>query len=879
MKCNGQRAAGLLFTIILIAAITLGWGSEAMGKYLTVDEQATYNFVTADGWELRAYFGDNETSDLIYIDASTSFFLGNNINSGYETRFDRDRIATVIENTPLRVVIKLVANFENTSQTDLDADSGPVTIYYVVYPDKLIVHTSWVLTGDVYIISHTDNCIHEVDDDGTFTNSLPIAEISGVEKYHEEDGSGDPDLTRQDQAGDYCGVKADEVNLHMVTIAHTDSASYRQRMHDTHQLRYGWDVWGTGVTLTTGTHTDTVAIFIDSADRENDGGTFNDWDTDVYDGDVVLDPVPVGYICNQAANGLRYYCHTSHTPTAGAGEPPNTDYWWEYRMTLGDQYKDLVMAAPTTGSEVTDLVIPLDLSSDGFATDGGRHLEMASDEIEYTVDENRIGHVEVLEDPPIETGTVGSATDHLIEHIKADDNAASSVVVATVGNNGVWQAADETGRNTSNESISTDIDRGTGLDTTDTYLIDHSVTVYDNAYFKQGTKQIWFTPQFGYDDGADQTIWSLYVDAGDYIQITYDAGNDRYELRVSWGGTLATLNGSAYTESDTLQQLTFIQAAWDSDENLCQLVINGQVVDNDTNTGTPSASNAAYVMTGADCVTDADGTAQLPADIYIGDSKAIDGMLRNEGAYFTGNGAVSVDHAHEDILFFYGTDDITSPTSEIGSTSITVNGTSLVAGPFGANQAVTFNAGTDDINWTITGSNFNKAKGAVAFWMAPGEASSASQDKNIFSINEDLTSNSRRFRLWMGQNQLRVYVENGEYYTFSLTTAEQYSADEWVFVVVAYDKDGIGDTTDISKVKMSLKGLPLRTGSLSGSVPFAEIPAANDTFVLGTYQSSATAGGFDGAISKLYCLDDPNTPQIPVILGSGPIHAPIQGIE
>jgi len=813
-------------------AITLGWGTEVMGKYLKVDEQATYIDVFCDGFVYRLYTNvHNDWPWKIRNLANSSEwgearFSIENGGTEYYYRYDASKVVTILENTPNRVVIKATFLPRDSGGSNSPTNLTNVDLWIYFYPSGIIVYDMlFNCSGDVTFDD-------EIKQYGLGTRFSGMTNTDG---FIEDSGSEtDTAHNNTNTTGLYCVSKSDEMNIQTI-VMYSDNTTTLYNRYESYTA-----IWN-DMTVVDGDRL-VLVLVMDSSESSKGDGDFLDWDTDID-----TNAVAVGAICGQSADSLRYYCHTAHT--AGAGnEPPDTDYWWEYRMTLGVQYNDLVMAAPTTGSEVTDLVIPMDLSSDGFASDG-RHLEMSSDEIEYTADINRVGHLDVIEDPPIETGTVGSATDHLIEHIKADDNAASSVVVATVGNNGVWQAADETARNTSNESISTDIDRGTGLDTTDTYLIDHSVTVYDNAYFKQGTKQIWFTPQFGYDDGADQTIWSLYVDAGDYIQITYDAGNDAYELRVSWGATLVILSGPAYTESDTLQQLTFIQASWDSDENLCQLVINGEVVDNDTNTGTPSASGAAYVMTGADCVTDADGTAQLPADIYIGDSKAIDGMLRNEGAYFTGNGAVDTDHAHEDITFLWQGADATP----IGTDVTNDGGDYSTDGPIGTKAFDNSDAG--DNASAATSGNISAAEGSMSFWFKPNSALGA--DCTLFYADA-------AFKVWWDDSDNDVvFTYNTD--VLNMTTAFAAGDTLWHHVEIKWKAS--------DSLYINIDGLV--TSLLTG----VDSAPTLDATMFFTADDADGTNRADVLMSDVMITDTMGTPQIPVILGSGPIHVPIRGVE
>jgi len=532
------------------------------------------------------------------------------------------------------------------------------------------------------------------------------------------------------------------------------------------------------------------------------------------------------------------------------------------------QRQDIVMAAPTTGDEVINLVIPDDLSSDGFASDGARHLEMDSGELVFTNDITRIGQAIVVHDPPI---TVDGGSNQQIELIHCDDNAASSTVVADIGNNANWETSEGANRNTDNDDVSEDIQRGTGLDTGGTYHIEHSVTAFDNAYFKQGTINLIFTPQFAYNDAADQVIWSLYVDAGDYLQIVYDAGNDKYELRVSWGATLTTLASAAYTDDVTLQQLTTLSAAWDSDENFLYLAVNGVVVDTGINSGTPSASNAAYVMTGCDCVTDADGTGQLEADVYLDRIEALDGcMIPDSGPFVDMHNSYALPHA--DVLFYWDGSNCLSGTSEVQiggvngtlGSSNTGGTTSFVesGGIFGGGY---FDNESDSANYWIkfpSTNIFQKEQGQIFGGLVVKTEASADR---IFGIYTDANNFLDLSTITEGaQLYLRIQDSRGGTTKYVGTTGFLFDADEPIFYRYVWKDGDYGS--------LYINGILIETETGLGSW----VGTPGDFYVGANGEGS---GSLNGHFHSVTITNDPNTPFWPAILGSGQIDMGTVSIE
>lgn len=64
-------------------------------------------------------------------------------------------------------------------------------------------------------------------------------------------------------------------------------------------------------------------------------------------------------------------------------------------------------------------------------------------------------------------------------------------------------------------------------------------------------------PQFAYDTGDDQPVWSWYVDANTYLTLFYDAGTDQYHVKYKDGGTERTMESTTtYTSDGQLQVWT-----------------------------------------------------------------------------------------------------------------------------------------------------------------------------------------------------------------------------------------------------------------------------------------------------------------------------------
>jgi len=1156
-----------------------------MGKYLTVDEQATYIEVACDGYDFRVLFGSpSEYRDVfIYYDGTITGALQYRVgvSGSYTLNYDANKTATLLENTSTRVVIKMEGTFDATSGAGsnyLNDGTQDVKgiVYFYVYPNFFVSDFRFDQAQDVTLDNNIDMNYqpHYDTDVARVTNETNI-----YGTVTETSGSTDYDVTAQN----YAGFRSDELNVVSITLYENNDggAGYVRWLDSVGENQAGWN---NGTISNNPRHV--VLYSIDSARRENDmaiagtPGEFADWDTDID-----TNTVSVGTICKQSADSLRYYCHTEHT--AGAGnEPPDTDYWWEYRMTLGDQLQDFdfwVNSSPnsqesgthsliveggsgsdywdgtiswggeategardalygsrvfatlsaweadrdgnvadsvdeyanifgpwtandtaqvvfdgwsytpdvyirtigndaksqdglfgsnncyvlennstitaisvsevghtisidgiqiesstnaassaifsnqginftisncfflesgdggangiwtagnhdlvvtncvfnghdealkvnagtgtmdvfnctvygnnggdgfeddggtstvkncisfnnvddwdninnlstsasddsdsgtiqpaswanefkdyttgdfrikdhnseiagagedlesaegfstditgrprqsgnwsigafeinvdvlTTGSVVPDMVIPKQLSVDGCASDGARHLEMASDEIEYTVDTERIGHVDVIEDPPIQTGTVGSPTDHLLCHLKLDENAASPNLNDETANNadGTWSLlsdGSDRNTNTSGDSVQ-EIGRGRNLDNQNIAYIDMVVgsgTVHDNDYFQQGSLEIKFKPNFAYDVSSHTYIFDLYISGNDNIELYYNYNDDRFAAKAEGSNGAYYAYSDAYTSNESLQVETTILMSWSFTYNFILIAVNGEVKDF---TALPSSPTSSQPSEFSVCCRHSRG---YQGDLTIDYVKTFDAPLLPYGAYFTGNGAVDVDHAHEDILFYW---DCTQDALQIGSGSMTTEGSYGAGGVFGGNCLIN---GGSDYNIISNSGHVDGAEGTFSAWVKV-DAAALTSDRIFYAPYDG----DNYIRINMdGDTLIAVYKAGGttEYMAGSIDIK---TGNNWHHLLLRWNSSTVELwVDDVLDVEDSVGG------TWTGTITDINLMCAG----AGSYE-------MPGNMDKVFISSKFGTPQIPVILGSGPIHAPIQGIE
>jgi len=769
--------------------------------YLTVDEQSTYIDVYCDGYVVRVYSNGSEAYlGKIYDPASVGttdwFAFGSKVVVGgttYAISEDTGITLEIIESTPIRVVVRVRGNFEDSSQNDLTNEAESI-VYLYIYADRMVQKTIFNATDSITL---SDSAVNGI----CFMDSITANIANEDSKYENADSEADAGGDGAQNSADYIATLSDECNVQGVLVDYSlggGTSTLNQYIDDPGvALRFGWN----NGTLTA-VSSMVVVWIIDSADREY---------------------------------GSKKYSSTE-------------------RLEMGDQYKDTTIDNPTTGSWADDLVIPANVGVDGFAADGAWHVDPSTGIAQWTWDMTRHEPKAVLHDPGVKTGTIGSETDHLLEYFKFNDNTTNNTVAAVTGNNGTWETSEGASRNTDNDSVVTGVSRDSGLDTADTYHVDCATTVYDNNFFKQGATILKFTPQFGYDDAADQTLFICYVDSDDYIQLVYDAGNDRYELRVSWGGTLQTIGDSAYTESDSLQQLTVLMAAWDSETNNFILSKNGQTVNADTNTGTPSTSGASYVHIGAD--SDGDGTTSLNADIILDDFKAFSGcLLPFGGGPFVGNGEVDSNLYHSDIIFHWDMDSVSDTAPNIGGVTLTKVGSPTATTGLNGN-GITFTNG-NCFYYSLSTLSFPES-GTVSCWYKNTSALSVA---GKFFAHGTLDSYLQFCRL--STDYTFRFSTSADYNWHDFTVSSNIFDGNWHFVALRYD---IPDSWS----EMWIDGI------VEDSCDSADGTLITDYLTTGNLyigDRDTSDRGINGIIDEFYITNNPNTPDRWSIFGT-PINEP-----
>jgi hypothetical protein len=494
----------------------------------------------------------------------------------------------------------------------------------------------------------------------------------------------------------------------------------------------------------------------------------------------------------------------------------------------------------------------------GRASDGALQLELdANKEAKLTIDRTRIKMSQIIHDAHFYTGSKAAPDDHLLCHLKCDENAASPTLADSSGldNDATWRSISgpaDRDTDTAGDSV-VEIGRGRNLDTQDgTSYIEiplGSGTIHDNAFFKNGSIIITIKPQFNYD-AAYQALLQFNIDTNNSIGLGYDSGQDAFDFAIKWGGGSwhQTYNTDySYTDNISLQRQHILLMFWSYDFGILGFVVDGKVHNVISIADTPSSGSITDFVVG--CF----GNLGSAGDYIIDEIKTYDKCILPYGAIFTGNGEVDTDLAHGDITLYLDQEDKTDTAPAIGSATISQIGTCIdVSGPFGdgAQEYNATNTNAHEVADFTFPDDFT-----MDFWYKNNGSAPTAYGKFICSIVTDtslqLNRNNSNTSMWFDWGDTLRATFNGLPNVYD---------EVWHYIELMV-------SVTLDDVRIKIDGV---------DYPYASKPNAvsnihfDDTFYIGNRPDRART--INGIIDNFTITNDPNTPQIWTALGAGPKH-------
>lgn len=478
-----------------------------------------------------------------------------------------------------------------------------------------------------------------------------------------------------------------------------------------------------------------------------------------------------------------------------------------------------------TGTGISDLNIPL-TTSGSMATDGAQHIDLSSHVAKITHNQDAINQSLVLYEASVRTGSVASPTEHLLSFW----DCSSTTLNTGTGSVTVTNATYNNG------------ERGNGI------LVDANAEVAylqssGNIAAAQGTLS------FGVKCTGTATA------GGRFFQ--HSSATDEFELYWTNATTIAgyvnqTSVSFTVSKNPLDGELHNIVFTWDTSNNICYLFIDGKLQDTDTTTITAPTFTSG--------------------NLYVGNSSAgtnpINGVIDNftihnapippYGTMIPGN-LSDYTKAHSDITAYVHGDEADSDSLKIGTGSITVVSMTHVTGPDGVSGSAFHSTGTgagsDRVAFPFTpGSSFDTCK--ISCWYKHNDTSSSGYAS---LCGHSSSANALRVRL-ANATTFYIYGPDGSAYDF--ITVHDYWDGGWHYLEFSWDAaQGISVTIDGARY-VDAAPQTITAGDLSsGSMIFGNYAALNRDC--------------GGDIHGFTITNDPNTPQLPFIPGTGQTHAPL----
>jgi hypothetical protein len=483
-----------------------------------------------------------------------------------------------------------------------------------------------------------------------------------------------------------------------------------------------------------------------------------------------------------------------------------------------DEKVDLVMTAPTDGSEITDMVIPFDLSSDGFTSDGARHLDSDSaGKITRAIDITRINYAEVIHQPIM---AVGDSVDRLIE--KWDCEATTT----SVGSQTVTlNSADNT----------VDGVRGNGVEIlgTDQPLFPCNTTL-GNLASDTVTFHFWYK----YTGSSPNTYACFF---------SHSTGVNELMLQRNAGALVAYVNGTLialnsenwWTNILSDGNWHRIHLGYSVSSNMTILAIDGvmrELKTTDITDPTPTSGNI--------CIGHRTGSTAHAIEGIIDEFEIIDGLLLPYGGGpHVSNDGSDFSLAHTDVTFHWAGSD----TTPIGS-NVTSNGDYTQDDPIGGKAFRNDAAG--EYATAVTSGNIDASEGSLSFWFEPNAALGA--DCTLFYADA-------AFKVWWDDSDNDVvFTYNTD--VLNMTTAFAAGDTGAHFVEIGWD----ASTRIYIKVDGEL------TQQLSG----VDSAPTLDTNMYFTADDGSGTNRANVKMGHVTITDTIGTPQLGCVLGQGPMQVP-----
>lgn len=358
------------------------------------------------------------------------------------------------------------------------------------------------------------------------------------------------------------------------------------------------------------------------------------------------------------------------------------------------------------------------------------------------------------------------------------------------------------------------------------------------------------TVEFDVVFDVDETITSapiIYMsNSGETFIVKRSFGAWYVLIASSWNNSVFQQGGIDYQDAGTIQN---IKVSWDVSIDFIGLWINGVAQVDSVGTRNATAMGIINTM----YIGNQDGTSANRFEGTIDNLKFYNAPVLSQGTLIPGNtidaGTYTAGEYNSDITFFW---DCETTSTEIGGKTITLNGGALVIGA-AMSGVYGYDSQDNDAEIPVVSSDIlNPKKGSISFFFNPQEISiwgtffgfGDADDYIQFSLD-----GSSQFRFSYTSNSTPETVDS------SITA----TIGQWYHLKATWD--------DSDYVHFFIDGIEVGTPQVIANI--WDGITTGTIYIGGTY---AGGGNLDGYFDHIFITNNPNTPDLPFVLGHGPQH-------
>jgi len=487
---------------------------------------------------------------------------------------------------------------------------------------------------------------------------------------------------------------------------------------------------------------------------------------------------------------------------------------------------------------------------------GGTYKTAPSGEIKLDINQDSINSAVVVHEEGVRTGITGAEEEHLIGYWKCNDNAGDTAVVDQLRNfpDGVVQG----GKNTEDMTTS-DSGRDSALefDGINDYINIPMPTSgeFDPVNWKDGfTVSARYKPLWEYDNSVNLGVVSIYSAATSFIRLDWYPTSDKHQIihNLNNTGSIYLRDADGVMDSNIkLQQYITVIVSVDLVSNRIVASFDGRIAVGTITT--EWSGDPVYLVIGA-----GRSTGTYPAEVIVDEVRLYNKPILPYGSFIPVNHGYA--NAHSDILFHWDCESLDTQIPADGLMTVEAIGSIIdnTVSVSGKNSLFT-DAGEKGAYIEVIDNDLcDFTKGTIGFWVYPDTPNTS---KFFFKIYDDEENFIGLQTNWDDETEVRIYTRLGDTANQQILTSHLPDLT-WSYVVVQWDV-----LEKFQRVYLN--------GELVGDETLSGTWAGDGNGFIHLGNDEGYGGPASAWFDNFTITNNPHTPQVPFVIGKGPIHTPL----